>query len=335
MRFDEAVDQFLLDLEVRGRSVGTVQLYRRVLSLLARWLVGKGVEHLEAVTLFHLREFLQFLRSSSSEDRGIAGGGQRRLALSTFVLHVSLIKAFFRWCHEERLLDSDPSGRLRKPKLEKRVKLTLRPEQVEALLGACDVSTRDGLRDYAIVAVLLDTGIRVSELVGLELSDLDLRHRCLKVRGKGRKERVVGLYPAVVKVLFRYLQVARPRFASVSYSSRLFLGRRGPLTVRGVRFILDRLVRSAGLESQVERGECPRVHPHVFRHTFAKQYLLAGGDLFKLSTTLGHASVQVTSEVYLSDFRSADALVDHDQYSPARRVRFPSGRQVRRGRLES
>jgi integrase/recombinase XerD len=332
MRIDEVVEQFLLDLEARGRSAGTVRLYQRVLSVLMRWLAGEGVERLEAVTLFHLRKFLQFLRSSSAEDRGVVGGDQSRLSLSTFVLHVSLIKAFFRWCYEEQLLDSDPSERLKKPRLERRVKPTLRSDQVEALLGACDVSTREGLRDYVIVAVLLDTGIRVSELVGLELGDVDLRHRCIRVRGKGRKERVVGLYPVVAKVLYRYLQVARPRFGSASHSARLFLGRRGPLTVRGVRFILDRLVKCAGLEGQVERGECPHVHPHLFRHTFAKQYLLAGGDLFKLSTTLGHASVQVTSEVYLSDFRSADALVDHDQHSPARMVSFPSGRRVRRGR---
>lgn len=117
------------------------------------------------------------------------------------------------------------------------------------------------------------------------------------------------------------MQVARPKYRMAASDPHVFLGRRGSSTVTAVRALLWRLVRRAGLEGQVGKGECPRVTPHVFRHTFAKRYLLRGGDVFKLSRMLGHASVQVTSEVYLSDFRSEDALGDHDAYSPFGEIR--------------
>ncbi|WP_151727533.1 tyrosine-type recombinase/integrase [Thermogemmatispora aurantia] len=326
MRFSDAVEQFLLDLEALGRSESLLGQCRLVLGQLERWLYGQGIEELEEVDLLHLRKFVQFLRGASAEERGVEKRGTGRLVVSSVALYVRLVKRFFRWCYQEELLEEDPAGRLRQPRVEKKVKPTLRPEQVEALLGVCDVSTRDGLRDYAIVAVLLDTGIRVSELVGLRLVDLDLKHRCLKVRkAKGKKERVVGLYPLVAKVLWRYLHMSRPKYGVARVDEHVFLGARGPLKAQGVRAILWQLVRRAGLEESVKRGECPRVTPHVFRHTFSKRYLLRGGDLFKLSRMLGHSSVQVTSEVYLSDFQSEDALGDHDEYSPSGEIRFPWG----------
>jgi integrase/recombinase XerD len=324
MRFSDAMEQFLLDLEALGRSESLLRRYPSVLGQLERWLREQGIEELEEITLLHLRKFVQFVRGASAEERGVERRGTGRLAASSVALYVRLLKRFFRWCYQEELLEHDPAGRLRQPRVEKKVKPTLRPEQVEALLEVCDVSTRDGLRDYAIVAVLLDTGMRVSELVGMELGDLDLRHRCVKVRkGKGRKERMVGLYPAVAKVLWRYLQVARPKYPCAAREARVWLGARGPLREQGVRAMLRRLVREAGLEAYIEQGKCPRVTPHVFRHTFSKRYLLRGGDLFKLSRMLGHSSVQVTSEVYLSDFNAEDALGDHDEYSPSGEIRFP------------
>jgi integrase/recombinase XerD len=334
MKIDEVVEQFVLDLEARGRSDSIVKQYRLVLGQLGRWLRGQGIEELEGVTLFHLRKFVQFVREASPEQRGVVPRGSGRLALSVVALYVRLVKRFFRWCYEEELLLIDVAARLKQIRVEKKVKPTLRPEQVEALLEACDVSTRKGLRDYALVVLLLDTGMRVSEVAGLCLEDLDLKHRCVMVRrGKGGKERVVGLHPEVAKVLWRYVQVARPKYGRVADDANVFVGSRGPLTPGGIRSVLRGLVGRAGLEVQMKRGEFPRVHPHVFRHTFAKRYLLRGGDVFKLSRMLGHSSVQVTSEVYLSDFKAEDALSDHDVYSPASEIRFPwKGRRRRSDR---
>ncbi|HEX4208070.1 MAG TPA: tyrosine-type recombinase/integrase [Ktedonobacteraceae bacterium] len=176
-----------------------------------------------------------------------------------------------------------------------------------------------GFRNYVIILILLDTGMRVSELCGLKVSDVQDRY--VRVFGKGRKEREIGLHPEVSKLLRKY--VHKYRKPADLDEMALFIGRRGePLQYAGIRSILDDVKRASGIERV-------RVSAHTFRHTFAKFYLERGGEVFKLSREMGHSTIQVT-ELYLKDYRSSEARREHTNYSPIGEVNFPrKGKKTR------
>jgi integrase/recombinase XerD len=317
MQLVDVVEQFLMDCENRGRAAGTIAMYQRRLGLLLRWLAQQGVTELEAVTLAHLRHFQNFLMHSEPEDRYEHVAQRGKLEPSTLASYVGMIRAFFQWCVNEELIASNPAARLKKPKVPQKVVPAFTAEQVEQLLAVCDTETRYGFRNYVMILVFLDTGMRVSELCSLRLSDVHPRY--VKVQGKGEKEREIGIHPDVSKLLWKYVNKYRPGFGVES--EYVFVGEKGPLTVNGIESIFDRIERDSGVTGL-------RVAPHTLRHTHSKEYLKSGGDLFKLSRELGHSSVQVTGNVYLSDFKSADAREDHDEHSPVKHMRIgqPKGR---------
>jgi integrase/recombinase XerD len=213
------------------------------------------------------------------------------------------MRAFFAWCVEEELIEKSPAARLSLPKLPRRVIRTFAPEQIEQLLAVCDVTTGQGFRDYVILVLLLDTGMRVSELVDLRMGNVHARH--VKVLRKGFKEREIGMHPDVSKLLWLYMEKYR-RSEEYPEEDRVFLGRKGALTTEGIEQVFQRAARASGIKGV-------RVTPHTMRHTFSKRYLKNGGDLFRLSRELGHSDVQVTGRVYLGDFMSSDA---REMYSP-------------------
>lgn len=315
------IRQYLIDCENLNRSEGTLRIYASKLDLMARWLEQQGIEDLEAVTVPIMRQFFNYLKHSNSSERYDKVVQTGKLADSTLGTYVSTIKAFFQWCVNEELLTISPAQRLKKPKVPVKVRPTLTPEQVEALLSCCDTDTRSGYRNYVLLLVLLDTGIRVSELCALRVDDVHQRH--IKVHGKGHKEREIGIHPTVSKELWRYLNKYRGSYQVES--DYVFLGEKGRLTVSGVETIFDQLQVKSGITSI-------RITPHVFRHTHSKEYLKAGGDVFKLSRELGHSSVQITGNIYLSDFKSTDAIRDHDKHSAINRVKL--GRQKNDSKLK-
>lgn len=318
MKITEVIEQYVIDCENRGRAEGTIQGYQTRLGLMVRWLAGQGVHELEEVTLPLMRQFLNYLMHADSSERYEWVARRGKLADSTLGTYVAAVKAFFQWCVMEELLSVNPAARLRKPTKLKKVVPGLTPDEVEKLLLCCDQSTRAGYRNYVILLVLLDTGIRVSELCSLRLVDVHQRH--IKVRGKGHREREIGVHPDVSKVLWKFIH--KHRGAYRVESEYVFVGEQGPLTVDGVESIFDKLERESGV----------KVTPHKLRHTHSKEYLKQGGDLFKLSRELGHSSVQITGDVYLSDFKSTDAIQDHGKYSAVNAVKLGRPKDGKKGK---
>lgn len=318
MRLTEAIEQYLIDCENRGRTDGTIELYQRQLGLMVRWLTTQGVQDVETVTVPLMRQFLNYLMHSDSSERYERTVQAGQLADSTLGTYVAVIRAFFQWCVDEELISSSPAVRLRKPTVLQKVRPGLTPGEIETLLSCCDQGTRVGYRNYVMLLLLLDTGIRVSELCGLRLSDVHQRH--IKVQGKGHKEREIGIHPEVSKALWKFIHKHRGAF--MIESEYVFIGEKGPLTVSGVQTIFDKLERESGV----------MVTPHKLRHTHSKEYLKQGGDLFKLSRELGHSSVQITGNIYLSDFKSADAIADHEKYSAVNGVRFRRPKDGKKGK---
>jgi integrase/recombinase XerD len=309
MRLTEVIDQFLIDCKVRGLTDQAILFYRKRLTIFARKLEAYfQVTELEQVKIVHLRQFIRLLMETKADENNPHKPTQEKpLSLYTVRGYVRAIKRLFSWCIDEDLLGINPASRLVQPKAPDYVVPTFTPEHIEKMLACCDQDTAVGFRNYVLLLVLLDTGMRLSELCGLRLSDMDSQFRYVKVFGKGRKEREIGLHPEVGKLVWKYIH--KYRKPADPDENALFIGKRGlPLRASGVSTIVENIKRQCGFEGM-------HVSPHVFRHTFAKYYLQRGGEVFKLSREMGHSTVQVT-ELYLKDFRSSQARQEHTTYSP-------------------
>ena len=168
-------------------------------------------------------------------------------------------------------------------------------------------NTVKGLRDYLIVLILLDTGIRLSELVGLTLGNIDFEQSCFLVCGKGDKERMVPFGNGVRRVLWQYIKESRARL-QFEDTDQVLINESGlPVRKRAVQTMISRLGKRSGITGV-------RCSPHTFRHTFAKQYLMLGGDVFSLQRILGHSSLEIV-RLYIN-LATSDISEQHRRYSP-------------------
>ena len=194
------------------------------------------------------------------------------------------------------------------PKAPAKIINAFSEEQLKKLLAACRLNDTYGCRNLAIILLLLDSGIRVSELVNIEIGDVNLAEGLIKIRiAKGGKERMVPVGSVTLKALWRYIHSSRPMPLSERIE-RLFLNSNGlPLTKNGVQQMIRRLGRKAGI-SEV------RCSPHTFRHSFSKNYLLNGADIYSLQKILGHSSL-ASVKIYLNLF-SCDLKKQHQRFPP-------------------
>jgi site-specific recombinase XerD len=297
MKVTACVDEYRLYCRAKNMTPGTWRWYESKLRLFAAYLRDEyGIAELESIRSAHVNAFLDHLRVTP----GLNGRGPR----STFTLksYYETIRAFMAWCVAEELLDAKVRERIPKPKVAKRTIKTLTREQYDLLVGAadCECTRLLQLRDKALVALLLTTGLRAQELCSLRMCDLFFGDQgYVRVIGKGDKQREVGpLGVECQRALRRYL-----RGQEREPEQTVFLGRRHePLTPSGLDRILYRLRDFAGPDHFVGL----RISAHTLRHTFAVNYMLQGGDIYTLSLLLGHTSVAVTQN-YLRDFQQREA----------------------------
>jgi len=301
-------------------------MYEYSLRTLADLLVQLcNIAVLEEITVLHLRLCAQHLLTSpypvESKGRRVRNG--ETLSAHSVRDYMLAWKAFFNWCYQEELIEKNPVTRLKSPTMVQRIKPTLTPGELQIMLDSCDLRTDMGFRDHAILSLLADSGIRLAEISGLRLDDIHTGY--IKVFGKGRKEREVGLHPSVGKVLWKYVQ--KHRHPLSLNETALFIGYRGePLRGEGVYEVVDRIKKRCGFEGK-------DISPHVFRHTFSKQYMERGGDLLNLSRELGHSDIQIT-RLYLQDFGSAEARKDHDSRSIFNDIKTPKRKKPKREQNE-
>lgn len=309
MKIDEAIKGYIIDCKVRGRSHRTIEWYEQKLKYFARWLSEEEeVSILDKVTIVSLRSFVLHIQTETVGRRAVNredGGNAIQISPLTVKGYVQVIKGFFNWCHNEELISTNPVLRLKLPTVPDYMIPTFTPEHLKAMLDACDLSTVLGYRDYTLMLVLLETGIRVSELCGLRVQDVHDDY--VRVVGKGNKEREVGISPDVAKLLWKYIH--HHRKPADDKEVCVFVNRYGqPVTPNGVEQLLIDVKNKASIEGV-------RVSAHTFRHTFARMYLEQGGEIYKLSRLMGHSSVEITEE-YLKDFNVRAARQEHDRFSP-------------------
>ncbi len=259
----------------RSASPHTLAAYSRDLRQFSQFLEQEGLSSWAGVTPPVARRYLAALG--------------RRYARRTMARKLSAVRSFFRFLYREAKVSRNPLVLISSPKQHRRLPKFLTPEEVGAVLRAPDTSTPLGLRDRTLLEVLYATGMRVGELVSVRIDDLTWNGD-LRVMGKGRKERIVLLAPAVEDVLRRYLDVARPALVQGLDPGIVFLNARGgALSDRGVRIIVDRHIRRVAFGRHIS--------PHVLRHTFATHLLDGGADLRVVQELLGHSSL-ATTQVY-------------------------------------
>ncbi len=296
----ELVEEYAAALEIAGRSRRTIDWYRAYLDDFVAFASREGATaSLQDLTPPVARRWLLATQ----------GTRPRPLAPNSIAGRVRTLRAFGGWLRGELQLPSHPLAGLAPPKVPDVLVPSLSPLQMRALLAAVDARSADVARDRAVVLLFLDTGVRLSELVGMSVADIDLVEGRCRVMGKGSKERVVPVGGRARRAI-RASLLAR---GSVSPDDPLFVGRRGDrLTPRAVQQLVRRLARAAGLAQ--------RCSPHVLRHSFARAFLANGGDVFSLQRILGHspASLQVTRRyVRLLD---DDLRAVHRRVSPADRL---------------
>jgi len=242
-----------------------------------------------------VRQFLNFLYS-------------RNYTKSTTARKLATLRSFYKFCIRRGLLTVSPLSQIRTPKQDKRLPRCLDLEQVQKLLDAPGDADLLSARDKAMLEVLYSSGIRVSELVDLEMADLDLAEGVLRVRGKGRKERLTPIGSQAIKAIQRYFEIrtADPRLAGLP-TTRVFLNKHGQsLSTRSVRRKLDKYLEAAGLD--------PGISPHTLRHSFATHLLNNGADLRSVQELLGHQSLS-TTQIY-THLTTARVKEAYDQAHP-------------------
>lgn len=271
------IDRFTQALWLeQGLAGNTRQAYRSDLLLLSRWLEDRG----RMLTHATARDLWAFLGGQAAAGGSVRTGARRLAAL----------RHFYRYLVREGVIEADPSIDLKAPRMPRTLPHTLSEGDVQALLEAPDTNTARGLRDRTMLELLYATGLRVSELVGLRLDQVNLRLGAVRVIGKGGKERLVPVGEEARDWLERYLKEARGDFVSGRRLDTLFpTPRRSSMSRQGFWALIRRYAASAGIRTTVS--------PHQMRHAFATHLLAHGADLRAVQMLLGHENV-TTTQIY-------------------------------------
>ena len=270
----------------RNVSINTIEAYRDDLESFVGFLcndyftMGRDLVDLRRVDHLTIRAYLAHL-------------ARRKLARTSIARHLSALRSFFKYLMREGAVEANPARGVATPKREKHLPSVMQTSDIALLLEQPDLSTKLGLRDRAWLELLYASGLRIGELVGIDLDDIELRARLVKVHGKGSKERIVPFGSKAEEAVRAYLAVRE----ADAEENALFVNYRGArITTRSVRRLFDGYLRDASLRAGIS--------PHTMRHSFATHLLNAGADLRGIQELLGHASLSTTQKyTHLNDWQ--------------------------------
>lgn len=276
----EALAEYIIYLKIeRGLSANTVTSYKRDIEKYLTFLTEKKITQLDEVSRFEILDFLQTLRQAGAADNSI-------------IRMVSSLRKFHQYLKRESIVSDDPMQLIDTPKKASTLPKAISPQAIEQLLEAPDTTTPLGVRDRTILELMYATGLRISELVNLKLSDMHLTMGFIQTMGKGEKERIIPLGEIASQWLDHYLEGARVYLQdqSAETSEYVFLNSRGKsLSRQGVWKKVKQLALEAGIDQNVT--------PHTLRHSFATHLLENGADLRMVQELLGHADIS-TTQIY-------------------------------------
>ena len=293
-----------------GKSPNTIRWYSYELGKFEHFLVREGSSTLIAeIGEPQVRAYIAYLQQKRKwDDTDHCPTAEEGLSPGGIQNRIRALKAFFNWLHREGYTETYRLERLANYRVPSRVVDVLTEAEIGRVLAACDTKSDWGARAYAILTLMLDSGLRISEVTGLRTAELELDAGWLKVLGKGGKERIVPFGTATQRALWRYQHHYRPEPLGPDVYFFLTLDGR-PMG----RSALTQAIKRAAMRSGVTR-----LHPHLCRHTFATRYLINGGDVFSLQQILGHSTLEMVRRYV--NLASAHVAVQHRKFSPMDRI---------------
>ncbi len=280
------IQAFQLNARVENYSPKTLRIYNYIFDSIKKFVGDIPIEKADVNTL---RQYFIYLQ-------------EKNLSPATRSLHYRHLKHFYNFLIDEGFMSENPLRKIKKPRTAKTLPRTLDNDEIKSLLGACNKKAFTGFRNYCMIMLFLDSGIRLGECRNLQIQQLDLDNRSIKILGKGNKERYVFMGTKTLKILKKYLNWRN----SGSATDYVFISTHNTkLTERNVQHIFERLCRKARIN---------RISPHMLRHTFSTNYIKNGGDAFTLQRILGHADI-TTTMIYVN-MAGKDLKEAHRRFSP-------------------
>jgi site-specific recombinase XerD len=307
----EFIDYYEICNRAEDKSPKTVNWYTANLNSFHNYLKSRHLpDTLDRIDIKVLRQYvLYLLKKNKYQGHPITPEKKEPLSASSVHGHVRTLRAFFGWLVNEGFIEANPAKDLKPPKVYQKVISTLSDDEIRAILALFTPMNVSNTRNQTIFMLMLDTGLRMGELINLKMEDIHMNEGLLKVLGKGKKERIVPMGSNAQRALQRYLFRYRPQPLCTSIDN-VFLSLVGePVTENSVKLIFSRLAKKSGIS---------RLHAHLCRHTFATRFLINGGDVFTLQRILGHSTLEMVR--HYVNLASDHVVIQHQKYSPLDRV---------------
>ena len=296
-----------------GKSKDTIKWYNQTLKQFEKFLMETGKPtNIADIGEPEVREYIIYLQERRRwPNKPYASLDSQQLSAISVQTYVRALRAFFRWLWKEGYTASNRLAYLKPPKAPNKLVEILRSKEISDIFRSINTSTPAGTRNFSMLMLFLDSGLRCSELRGFTMDDINIDGRYLKVMGKGGKERIVPFGVSTEKALLRYSLRFRPEPTNPTVR-HFFLTLDGkPLTKNCVYLIIRRVAIKSGVT---------RLHPHLCRHTFATNYLINGGDVFSLQQILGHTTLEMVKR-YIT-LASSQVTAQHRKFSPMDRMQL-------------
>jgi site-specific recombinase XerD len=295
------IEGFLLSCKVENKSPKTISFYKNILGKFEWYLSKFGIETIDASII---RNFLGYVKDTENRWDSTNARANRMVSPTTVKSYHISLSALFTWAMEEQLITSNPMATVKKPKLPNKSVKGCEPEVIKTLLNAFNGRSFNDLRNKAMLLMFLDTGLRLSELAGLTLSDINIEKGIIKIVGKGNKERYARIGIKTQKALWNYL-AHRPVEKEYVWLGKGYC----KMTVDGIALVIRNLGKRLGI----------RLSPHRLRHSFAISFLRNGANPFELQIALGHTTLEMTRK-YTQALGFDDVFKRHMLASPVDRL---------------
>ena len=307
----DLISYYELCNKAEGKSLKTITWYSSNLKRFHRYLKARHISDLIGeLDIKILREYVIYLlKQQKYSDHPYTPVESDLLSATSIHGHVRTLRAFFSWLVREGIIDSNIAKDLKPPKVARKVISTLSDQEIISILKHLNFNNGVQSRNQTIFMILLDTGLRLGELVNLKLNDIHLDEGFLKVIGKGNKERIVPIGTNAQRALQRYLFRYKPEPACMGIDNVFLSTNRRPLTENGIKLMFVRLAKRSGVN---------RLHAHLCRHTFATKFLINGGDVFTLQQILGHSTLEMVR--HYVNLASNHVAIQHQRFSPMDRL---------------
>ena len=310
-KLSELITYYEVCNKAEGKTQRTISWYSANLHQFRAYVLNRHhSENINSIDTKLIREYIIHLMAKHRfEGHPYNSPTDEPLSSSTIHGHVRTLRAFSNWLLKERLTDLNFTAGIKPPKIVKKVISTLSDEEITQILSTFNPTSHSEMRNKVLFMLLLDTGLRIGELISLKIDDIHIDEGLMKVMGKGKKERMVPIGNKAQKALQSYLFRHRPKPAH-SGIENAFLSIFGtPITENSVELMFSRLAKKSGIK---------RLHAHLCRHTFATMFLLNGGDVFTLQQILGHTTLEMVRN-YVT-LASNHIAMQHHKYSPLDRL---------------